>query len=169
MMNAPKHQQDQQGVEPGVDIVICRSVHADVLSGLHRDCFEKPWDPPSFRELLEMAGDFGFIILIENAPAGFIVARQAQVEGVIITLGVLPEHRRCGFARTLIQTAESHLFNSGGRTMFLEVAKINQPAKILYEALGYRVVGRRKGYYKRQEDFVDALILHKTLTDNRSS
>lgn len=154
MMNTPKN----------VEIVMCAPAHADVLAGMHENCFETSWGTPSFIDLFSMPGSYGFIALIEDDPAGFIVARHTQEEGEIITLGVLPNHRRQGLAQTLIRLAESHLKSAGGKMMFLEVAANNQAAKSLYEQLGYQEVGRREQYYKTENGLIDALILKITFT-----
>lgn len=52
-----------------------------------------------------MPGGFDFIARLADQPAGFIMARQAQDEDEIIFLGVLPDHRRHGLARTLVRAA----------------------------------------------------------------
>ncbi|MGY8990138.1 MAG: GNAT family N-acetyltransferase [Rhodospirillales bacterium] len=146
-----------------LEIVSCTPVHADVLAGLHGACFEKPWDTPSFKTFLEMPGGFGFVARLHEQPVGFILAQIAQDEGEIISLGVLSNHRRRGFAEALVKAAESHLVKCEGQAMFLEVAESNLAAKSLYEALGYRTVGRREGYYKLQEGPVDALVLKRVV------
>jgi ribosomal-protein-alanine N-acetyltransferase len=98
-----EHHQDLAEIE----IIHCTPVHANILVGLHGDgaCFEISWDTPSFRTLLEMPGGFDFIARLADQPAGFIMARQAQDEDEIIFLGVLPDHRRHGLARTLVRAA----------------------------------------------------------------
>jgi len=109
-----EHDQDLAEIE----IIHCTPIHADILAWLHGACFEISWNTPSFRTLLEMPGGFGFITRLADQPAGFIMARQAQDEGEIIFLGVLPDHRRHGLARILVRAAESHLLKNDGQTMF---------------------------------------------------
>ena len=48
----------------------------------------------------------------------------------------------------------------GVRTVYLEVGVRNQPARALYEAIGFEEVGRRRRYYANGED---ALILRASL------
>lgn len=152
-----------------IDIVICTEAHADVLAGMHEHCFDQSWPTPSFIELLSMPGSFAFIACVDDEPMGFIFARQIEDEGEIITLGVLPNHRRQGLARTLVRLAESHLKKADGQTMFLEVAENNQAARKLYEQLGYQEVGRRERYYKTEDGTVDALILKTKLDATNES
>ena len=160
MTKQSKHERESSNAE----VVTCTGAHAGVLSALHGASFDEAWSAPSFKELLEMAGVFGLVVLIGDNPLGFILTRQAQDEGEIITLGVDPDHRRQGLARLLVRAAESKLVNAGGRAMFLEVAENNQTARALYEALGYQEVGRREGYYRIRDRSIDALILKVTLS-----
>ena len=158
---------NREDATSNVEVIACTSVHADVLAGLHGTCFDKTWSASTFTKLLDMAGAFGFIALIDDEPVGFILTRQAQDEGEIITLGVTPDHHREGLARTLVRVAESNIINAGGCAMFLEVAAINQPARALYKVLGYQEVSRREGYYRSQGRSTDALILKITLNADR--
>jgi ribosomal-protein-alanine N-acetyltransferase len=48
----------------------------------------------------------------------------------------------------------------GGRTMFLEVATRNAPARELYRQFGFIEVGRRRGYYA---DASDAVVLRMNI------
>ena len=45
------------------------------------------------------------------------------------------------------------------------MADDNAPARALYAAHGFREIGRRKGYYARSGDSVDALMLAASLND----
>ena len=47
----------------------------------------------------------------------------------------------------------------GSRCLTLEVRDSNGPARALYAKLGFREIGRRRGYYRDPRE--DALILRK--------
>ena len=51
------------------------------------------------------------------------------------------------------------LRNRGSNSLALEVRVSNEPAKALYESLGFHQVGLRKNYYRNPKE--DALILRK--------
>ena len=51
------------------------------------------------------------------------------------------------------------LKSRGSHALMLEVRVSNDPAIALYEKLGFRLVGRRKNYYRNPKE--DALILRK--------
>lgn len=56
----------------------------------------------------------------------------------IFLLYVLPEHRRRGIAKALMNHAENWARARGDRQMGLQVFQINQPALNLYQQLGYQ-------------------------------
>ncbi len=126
----------------------------DKLSNLHKKCFpNKPWLADDFRDLKKSGCE---IIMSEN---GFIVYRIAVDEAEIITVGVDPKMRRNGIASAMIGIIEKTIKNQGVKKIFLEVASTNEPAKKLYENLGYKTVGLRPKYY----DGVDAILMAKEL------
>ncbi len=124
------------------------------LAHLHQKCFpNRPWSAEDFRDLKNSGCE---IIMSEN---GFIVYRIAVDEAEIITIGVNPEMRRNGIASAMIGIIEKNLKNQGVKKIFLEVALNNEPAKKLYESMGFKVVGSRPKYY----DGVDAILMAKTI------
>jgi ribosomal-protein-alanine N-acetyltransferase len=59
--------------------------------------------------------------------------------------------------RALVQAIVEALAERGVRQVYLEVRESNAPARALYEAFGFRAVGRRKAYYRHPVE--DAIIL----------
>ena len=126
----------------------------DELSNLHKKCFpNKPWSADDFRDLKKSGCE---IIMSQN---GFIVYRVVDDEAEIITIGVNPEMRRQGIAIAMITIIEKNIKNQGVKKIFLEVALTNEPAKKMYENLGYKQIGIRPKYY----DGVDAILMSKDL------
>lgn len=78
-------------------------------------------------------------------------------EAEILNLGVAEAVRRHGIARALVRTLLAQFSAQGVRTVFLEVRESNHPARGLYEAFGFREVGRRARYYQRPVE--DAVVL----------
>jgi ribosomal-protein-alanine N-acetyltransferase len=75
--------------------------------------------------------------------------------GWITTLAVLPDYRRQGIARALLDLGENHLAMPVIR---LSVRASNLPAIRLYELTGYQVVDQWRRYYAGGED---ALVFEK--------
>lgn len=126
----------------------------DNLADLHKLCFpEKPWTANDFADLKKSGCE---IIASQN---GFIVWRAVADEAEIITIGVHPNARRGGIAAAMLGIMENELRKNGIRSVFLEVADNNTPARTLYEMNGYKKIGTRPKYY----DGVDAIMMKKEL------
>ncbi|RME13911.1 MAG: GNAT family N-acetyltransferase [Ardenticatenia bacterium] len=87
--------------------------------------------------------------------SGFVWIEQGRVVGnvtisrvdphtqtwLISNVAVLPEYRRRGIARRLMEAAHEHIRTHGGRRIVLQVRQDNDAAHTLYESMGYETVG----------------------------
>lgn len=141
---------------------------AGLLAALHERCFRpsggEVWDEASIAGLLNTPGTFALIAEDREAgPVGLLIGRNAGPEAEILTIGVLPEARRAGHGRTLIEEAAHLATGNGADALFLEVAADNTAALALYGGCGFLSVGRRNKYYRRESGPVDAVILRRSL------
>jgi [ribosomal protein S18]-alanine N-acetyltransferase len=93
---------------------------------------------------------------------GFLVARQASGEIEILNLAVVPNARRQGVGRRLLETSLRWAKENGASQAFLEVRVSNNAAIEFYRLQGFRQAGRRKNYY--QSPIEDALQLSTRIT-----
>lgn len=93
----------------------------------------------------------------EEVMVGFIAGEMREKEGAawISTVGVLPEHRRHGIGRALLEACEAQI---QGQVLKLCVRVSNQGAQQLYRQAGYTGLEIWKGYYRDRED---ALVMQK--------
>ena len=126
------------------------------LAALHATAFDGAarWSAEAFAETLAAPEAFAV-----TRTSGFAIGRVVLDEAELLTLLVAPQHRRQGHARALLADFAGTARDRGARMAFLEVAADNDAARALYEAAGWRVSGRRRGYYGG----TDALILHMTV------
>lgn len=103
----------------------------------------------------------GWVVLQGRGVLGFLVARTAADELEILNLGVLPQARRRGMGRLLLEAALHWGRASGAARAFLEVRESNEPARLFYEAQGFVVAGRRPLYYAQPPEA--ALVLSLAL------
>ena len=100
-----------------------------------------------------------------KAIAGFCTGRlhvrESRLSGHIITIDVLPDARRHGVGRRLLQAVEEHFRAKAVISIRLEVAVDNQPAQTFYQAMGYASIGIIPGYYAGR---LDAIVMEKQLT-----
>ena len=135
------------------------------LSAMHRACFpDDPWDAGALERILALSGGFGYLAWQADSPTAFILARDLGGEVEILSLGVLPEWRRQGVGRALLQSMIDEAGRRRTGSIVLEVATENETARLLYAALGFVQVGRRPRYYRRTGIPADALILRRGIT-----
>ena len=136
------------------------------LVALERRCFGDPWSEAGFREALEAAWTFGLIAESERRGiAGYLIARELAGAGEILNLAVVPEFRRQGVARALLDAGIETLRKHRVEEVFLEVRESNRGAQALYAAAGFRPVGQRSAYYRNPRE--DALVLRLDLEPQR--
>ncbi|MBS8228902.1 GNAT family N-acetyltransferase [Vannielia litorea] len=133
----------------------------EALAALHAACFEtpRPWRAEEFESLL--AQESVFLIGDET---GFALGQSAGAEAELLTLAVAPESRRRGLGRTRLDAFHTEAAQRGATTTLLEVSATNAPALALYEAAGYREIGRRRAYYRAPDGHrTDALVFTRPL------
>jgi ribosomal-protein-alanine N-acetyltransferase len=98
---------------------------------------------------------------------GFIAVRCAADEMEILNLAVLPESRRQGIARTLLDATVANVRDRDLHRIYLEVREANDAAIAFYRAMGFYQIGRRSKYYSGPVD--DALVFVRVLSDSSGS
>jgi ribosomal-protein-alanine N-acetyltransferase len=88
---------------------------------------------------------------------GFIAARLVSDELHVNNVAVRQRYRRRGVAKTLLDATLKEAARMGAGTAFLEVRAGNSPAQALYARCGFKVTGRRSGYYTQPLE--DALVM----------
>lgn len=108
-------------------------------------------------------------LVAENSYAkevlGFIIACKEQDKiGHIITIDVMPEHRRKQVGSQLLMAAERELSEKGITTIYLETSVENQPAIGFYRRHHYVIADKLPRYYMGK---IDAYLLMKSIgSDN---
>ena len=136
---------------------------AALLAALHGQCLSPAWDEAAMRVLLSSPGTWALIEPADD-PAGFALCRAAGGEAEILAMGILPERRRRGLGRALLDAALAAMAEAGAARAVLEVAADNAPARALYAAAGFAQVGRRRAYYARPGAAgMDAFVLARAM------
>lgn len=131
----------------------------EAMARIHRNCFTvpRPWTSAEFAALLAGTGVF---MIAETQ--GFAIGRVIADEAEVLTLAVDPVARRRGIGRRLLAELMRESRARGAATIFLEVAETNAAALALYNAAGFTLSGRRKGYFRQSEGAaIDALVLSR--------
>jgi len=119
--------------------------------------------------------DFFFMDLHQRFPETFIVAEEnmeiagyimSRIEvglsnygfgglvkkGHVVSIAVMPQYRRKGVARALINKALEGMQYYKAKQCFLEVRVTNDAAISLYKKLGFEITRTINGYYSDGED-----------------
>jgi L-phenylalanine/L-methionine N-acetyltransferase len=78
-------------------------------------------------------------------------------------LFVAASHRRRGIGRALLEHAVEWARDVGVRKLELHVFPWNEPAIGLYESFGFEREGYRRGHYRREGEYVDAILMALTV------
>jgi [ribosomal protein S18]-alanine N-acetyltransferase len=97
---------------------------------------------------------------------GMVVGWLLVDEMHIATIATHPDYRRQGIASKLLLHTLLKSMDEGARTSFLEVRESNLAAQEMYLKFGYEKTGRRKRYY-RDNDEDAILMLLKSLSRDR--
>jgi ribosomal-protein-alanine N-acetyltransferase len=136
-------------------------VDLDAVAALEARCFNNPWTREMLaRELGQSDVAHVFVLRLPGTPVAafcscWIVADELHIN----TVAVDPAHRRLGLGAQLICQVMREAARRGATRATLEVRASNEPARRLYETLGFAVAATRAGYYTHPEE--DALILWK--------
>jgi len=127
---------------------------SDLLSEMHTAAFRRGWSGAEFESLLVQPGTEALIADYRNAlgrriAAGFILYRRVIDEAEILSVAVVPECRRRGIGKRLLEEALRTLYRDGVRGIHLEVEDANHAAIALYRGMEFRESGKRVGYYSQ--------------------
>jgi tRNA threonylcarbamoyladenosine biosynthesis protein TsaB len=127
------------------------------IATLERRIFSDPW-PESF-----FVGELGQPLVYARVAergseiVGYAVSWLGAGAGHLGNLAVIPEQRRRGVARRLLEDLLDRARALMVKSLTLEVRASNAPAQALYRVYGFRLAGLRRGYYRDTGE--DALVM----------
>lgn len=141
-----------------MDINIRQAKLYDVpaMARIERGSFDEPWSADEITKDVTAGGSV-YVAVAEcgGEKAGYGEIRMVAGEAQIYNIAVDSGFRREGIGEALLRHMISKAEESGCGLVTLEVRDGNEAALSLYDKLGFREVGRRKGYYsKGREDAV---------------
>lgn len=136
-----------------------------VVSALEARIHAAPWTERNFRDALA-AGYSARVGERGDRIVAYGVLMLGPGEAQLLNLSVVPEARRTGLGRALLQQFVDDAARLGAEQLFLEVRVGNVAAIALYESTGFSAVARRVNYYPpRPPDGAreDALVMRRAL------
>ena len=135
------------------------AAHVSQVAALERIGFADPWSEMSIASELQVLWSYWLVALEGDTVVGYIGSQTVMEETDMMNVAVHPDYRRKGIAEALVNGLVEELKEQGSHCLTLEVRASNEPAKKLYEKLGFCQIGRRPNYYRNPRE--DALILRK--------
>lgn len=130
------------------------------IARIENSCFSVPWSLDAIeQEICENKLAKFFIACDgEDNVVGFIGIWTLIDECQINKVAVLPEKRKLGIGKAILNHVLKLTREQGIKSWYLEVRESNIAAKALYKSAGFSSVGIRKGYYV--EPIEDAVLMN---------
>lgn len=135
--------------------------HLDQIMEIEQEAYPEPWSRGMFREEIRNERSYFCVATMEGLLVGYSGFWLVLDEAHVTSVTVQEEHRGKGYGRAQTLHLLEVAAERGVRAVTLEVRDSNAPARNLYESLGFRKVGLRKGYYSKSHE--DAIVMIKEL------
>lgn len=147
-----------------MDEVTVRLAYKEDIRGMYaieKSSFATPWSIDAFAENFFNNCSIYVLAEYEGRIIGFGGMQVILDEAHVMNVAVHGSKRRLGAATKMMELMFITAEKRGAKEMFLEVRSSNEPAKALYEKLGFKKLGVRKKYYSDNGE--DAVIMKKKL------
>jgi ribosomal-protein-alanine N-acetyltransferase len=128
------------------------------LAQLESMAFSRPWSYDALAE--ELQNPLAVFFVAEDVETerslGYIGMHHILDEGLIANIVVHPGYRRMGIGTRLVNEVIEYAKKHDIRRLTLEVRASNAPAIALYENMGFKKEGVRRGFYDSPKE--DGLI-----------
>lgn len=167
-------------VRPGPGVVRFRAMTRSDLDGvaaIETSAYEFPWSRRSFELCLESGSECRLAVVEGRWPsecenletdkgerlAGYGILSAVLDEAQLLNICVETNMRGHGHGGALARHMVERAAVRGVKVVFLEVRLSNRIAMTLYDTIGFREVGRRRGYYRAGAGREDAMVMALTL------
>ena len=101
--------------------------------------------------------------MLDESLAGHCIFTVIIDEAELLNFCLAPAHQGQRLAKPFLDQVLADMAEQGAANVFLEVRENNEPALRLYMAVGFNEIGRRKGYYPRDGEREDALLMGRSV------
>ena len=140
------------------DIRPATAADLPAILAVERSCYHHPWSERQFRDELGTPHAHLDLLTVSGEVAGYHCWWLLGGELQVLNLATAPRYRRRGVAALLLEHALEQAAGEGLERALLEVRAGNDAAIRLYRRYGFKLYGRRAGYYADGED---ALLLER--------
>ena len=140
-------------------IRLMKAADLEQVAELEKICFTESWSYGILEAGIHSSFDVYYVYEQNGQILGYCNLRLLAGEGEVQRIAVLPEYRRMGLARKMMEIMVDYARENHALSVSLEVRAGNHPARNLYETYGFTAEAVRKGYYRNPSE--DAIIMWK--------
>lgn len=130
----------------------------DKVMNINMKCLPENYMSSFFLDLYKSYPETFLVAETEGQITGYIMCRvesgfselnrfKFAKKGHVVSIAVLPNHRRKGVGVALMVASMKGMVNYGCGECYLEVRESNQSAISMYQKLGFRILRKINGYY----------------------
>ncbi|HEV3232859.1 MAG TPA: ribosomal protein S18-alanine N-acetyltransferase [Candidatus Dormibacteraeota bacterium] len=128
------------------------------IQAIEREIFLTPWPRNAYRRELSQNRMAAYIVVrAEDEVVGYAGIWKMRDEAHVTTVGVRKRDQGKGYGKALMVALIDEAYAADAKWVTLEVRASNHGAIGLYERLGFKIIGRRRGYYT--DDGEDAIVM----------
>jgi [ribosomal protein S18]-alanine N-acetyltransferase len=148
---------EQLAIEP------MRESDIPTVQEIERHIFATPWPRNAYYRELSSRSSAYYVVLrrwtgpVPGEVVGYAGMWRMYDEAHVTTIGVRRDKQGSGYGRVIFAGLVQAAYEMGAKWMTLEVRASNDTAMRMYEGFGFKVIGRRKGYYTDNGE--DALVM----------
>lgn len=134
-------------------------------------CLPENYDTSFFLDISKHFPRTFLVTIVDGKVVGYIMCRveigfsgirfKISRKGHLISLAVLPEHRKHGIGHELLSKAITNIAEYNVEEFYLEVRVGNNTAVDLYQNFGFKPIRTIRGYYRDGED---AYVMSRSIT-----
>ena len=135
-----------------------RETDIPIVQEIERHIFTTPWPRNAYYRELASKNSAHYIVLRRDEEiVGYGGMWRMYDEAHVTTIGVRKDQQGKGYGRVVFAGLVQAAYDMGAKWVTLEVRASNDVAMRMYEAFGFKVIGRRRGYYT--DDGEDAIVM----------
>ena len=152
---------------------LMQEVDIATVQEIEREIFSTPWPRNAYYRELASRSSAHYLVLRQEGPVEMPAGIQGSDfdpsivgyggmwrmydEAHVTTIGVRHDLHHRGYGRVMFAGLVQAAYDMGAKWVTLEVRTSNENAIKMYEAFGFKVIGRRKGYYTDNGE--DAIVM----------
>jgi ribosomal-protein-alanine N-acetyltransferase len=134
------------------------------ILAIETEAYPEPWTAGMFRDEMRSNRSYFRVAYTKDRLIGYSGFWLVGDEAHITSVTVDKEYRGKGYGREQLMHLLEIAAARGARIATLEVRESNKAARSLYDSIGFRSVGLRRGYYSKTNE--DAIVMLKDLVSS---